>query len=119
MKTATAKTRIQFSNILFATDFSPAAARAIPYVKAIAKHYDARVVALHVAAPMVNPTTQPASWPAVLEAENARRQERQKELRANAESLGERIYQEKRGIWRGACGGSGQGGTPNQEPREI
>src|SRR6516165_1911628 len=79
---ATAKTRIQFSNILFATDFSPAAARAIPYVKAIAKHYDARVVALHVAAPMVNPTTQPASWPAVLEAENARRQERQKELRA-------------------------------------
>ena len=82
MKTATAKTRIQFSNILFATDFSPAAARAIPYVKAIAKHYDARVVALHVAAPMVNPTTQPASWPAVLEAENARRQERQKELRA-------------------------------------
>jgi hypothetical protein len=46
-------------------------------------------------------------------------EKRQKELRANAESLGERIYQEKRGIWRGACGGSGQGGTPNQEPREI
>src|SRR6516162_11966479 len=82
MISATAKTRIEFSKILFATDFSPAAARAIPYVKMIAKHYDARVVALHVAAPMVNPMTQPAAWPAVLEAENARRQERQKELRA-------------------------------------
>ena len=82
MISATAKTRIEFSKILFATDFSPAATRAIPYVKMIAKHYDAHVVALHVAAPMVNPMTQPASWPAVLEAENAQREERRQELLA-------------------------------------
>jgi nucleotide-binding universal stress UspA family protein len=82
MLTATAKTRIQFSNILFATDFSPAAARAIPYVKAIAQHYDAQVVALHVNAPMVNPATQPESWCAALEAESAQRQEQRQELLA-------------------------------------
>jgi hypothetical protein len=30
MKAATAKTAVGFRNILFATDFSPAAARAVP-----------------------------------------------------------------------------------------
>jgi len=82
MRAATAKTRIQFSNILFATDFSPAAARAIPYAKMIAKHFDAHVVALHVAAPMVNPMAQPAAWPSVLEAEEAQHEERRQELLA-------------------------------------
>jgi nucleotide-binding universal stress UspA family protein len=63
MKTATARTAIRFGNILFATDFSPAAAQAIPYVKSLAKHYDADLVALHVRPPAVNPMTQPMSWP--------------------------------------------------------
>ncbi len=48
MTTATARIAVRFRNILFATDFSPAAAQAIPYVKSIAKHYDADLVSLHV-----------------------------------------------------------------------
>jgi nucleotide-binding universal stress UspA family protein len=63
MKTATARTAVCFRNILFATDFSPAAAHAIPYVKSLAKHYDTNLVALHVRPPAVNPMTQPMSWP--------------------------------------------------------
>jgi nucleotide-binding universal stress UspA family protein len=63
MKTATARTAVCFRNILFATDFSSAAAHAIPYVKRIAKHYDADLVALHVQPPAVNPMTQPGTWP--------------------------------------------------------
>jgi len=63
MKTATARTALGFRNILFATDFSSAAAHAIPYVKRIAKHYDSNLVALHVRPPAVNPMTQPAYWP--------------------------------------------------------
>src|ERR1700758_564224 len=63
MKTATARTAVGFRNILFATDFSSAAAHAIPYVKRIAKHYDANLVALHVRPPVVNPLTEPAYWP--------------------------------------------------------
>jgi nucleotide-binding universal stress UspA family protein len=82
MIAATAKTRIQFNNILFATDFSPAADRAVPYARMIAKHYGANVTALHVAAPMVNPMTQPAAWPAVLEAEKTQHEERRKEMLA-------------------------------------
>jgi nucleotide-binding universal stress UspA family protein len=71
MKTATARTAVGFRNILFATDFSPAAAHAIPYVKRLAKHYDANLVALHVRPPSVNPMTQPMSWP---DRETARKQ---------------------------------------------
>jgi nucleotide-binding universal stress UspA family protein len=71
MKTATARTAVGFRNILFATDFSPAAAHAIPYVKRLAKHYDANLVALHVRPPSVNPMTQPMSW---ADGETARKQ---------------------------------------------
>jgi Universal stress protein UspA and related nucleotide-binding proteins len=71
MKTATARTAMGFRNILFATDLSPAAAHAIPYVKRLAKHYDANLVALHVRPPSVNPITQPMSWP---DGETARKQ---------------------------------------------
>jgi nucleotide-binding universal stress UspA family protein len=63
MKTAAARTAAGFYHILFATDFSPAAAQAIPYVKRIAKHYDADLVALHVRPPIVNPMTDPSTWP--------------------------------------------------------
>jgi nucleotide-binding universal stress UspA family protein len=74
MKTATALAAVHFRNILFATDFSPAAAHAVPYVKRIAKHYDANLVALHVRPPAVNPMTQPMSWP---DEETARKQNKE------------------------------------------
>ena len=82
MKTATAKATIGFRNILFATDFSPAAAKAIPYVKKIAKHYDAALVALHVRTPVVNPMTEPATWPTYLEAAKAQDEQHRGELLA-------------------------------------
>jgi nucleotide-binding universal stress UspA family protein len=64
MKTAAAvRTAVRFRNILFATDFSLAAGHAVPYVKKIAKHYGADLVALHVRPPAVNPMTQPPTWP--------------------------------------------------------
>ncbi len=71
MTTATARIAVRFRNILFATDFSPAAAQAIPYVKSIAKHYDADLVSLHVRPPVVNPMTAPGTWPADIEAAKA------------------------------------------------
>ena len=63
MTTTGVRTEVRFRNILFATDFSPASAHAIPYVKRLAKHYDADLVAIHVRPPAVNPMTQPATWP--------------------------------------------------------
>jgi nucleotide-binding universal stress UspA family protein len=71
MKAATARTAVRFRNILFATDFSPAAAQAIPYVKKIAQHYDADLVTLHVRPPVVNPMTEPGTWPTDIEGAKA------------------------------------------------
>lgn len=45
--------RIGLKNILFPTDFSPAAQWAVPFVRKIAKEYDAKVTTLHVAVPDV------------------------------------------------------------------
>ncbi len=48
MQAAIAAVQTGFKNVLFATDFSDAAAQAIPYVREIAKRYDANVLALYV-----------------------------------------------------------------------
>jgi nucleotide-binding universal stress UspA family protein len=80
MKTATARTEVRFRNILFATDFSPAAAQAIPYVKKIAKHYDADLVTLHVRPLVVNPMTELGPWPTDVEAVKAENQQHREEL---------------------------------------
>jgi len=80
MKAATAKTRTKFENILFATDFSPAAAHAIPFIKKIARHFQSNLVALHVRPPVVNPMTQPGTWPVDLEAAKVFDKEHREEL---------------------------------------
>lgn len=71
MKAATAKTAVGFRNILFATDFSQAAAQAVPYVRKTAMHYDADLVTLYVRPPVVNPMTNPSYWAAEIEAAKA------------------------------------------------
>lgn len=56
MKVAIAAVQTRFKKVLFATDFSDAAARAIPYIREIAKHYDADVLTLHVRPPWSHST---------------------------------------------------------------
>jgi nucleotide-binding universal stress UspA family protein len=80
MRAATAKTRTRFENILFATDFSPAAAHAIPFVKKLVRHFQSRLVALHVKPPVVNPITQPSTWPADFQAAKAADQQHSEKL---------------------------------------
>jgi len=65
MKAMEARTRIQFKNVLFATDFSPAASTAAPFAAELAKRYGAKLYALHVRPPVVNPMTPPGTWRAL------------------------------------------------------
>lgn len=80
MTTATAKAALRFHDILFATDFSPAAAQAIPYVKRIAKHFDANLVTLYVRPAIVDIMNEPGSWPADIEALKVEDEKHRKEV---------------------------------------
>lgn len=95
MPTAAVATHTRFENILFATDFSDAAAQAVPYVKHIAKHYQSNIVALHVRPPLVNPMTQLSTWPIDVEAVRNMDADFRKELnRAFAGCRAEIVIQE-------------------------
>ena len=73
MKAVKARTRIQVNNVLFLTDFSEAAAASIPYAAEVAKRFGAKLYALHVQTPVVNPMTEPATGRPL---KRARRQKR-------------------------------------------
>jgi len=64
----TRMTRIELKNILFATDFSPAAEAALPYAIGLAKQYGAKLHGLHVRFPATYPIVGPEALPVVLEA---------------------------------------------------
>lgn len=68
MKAAETKTRIALKNILFATDFSPAAEAALPYALGLAKKYGAKVHGLHVRFPATYPIVGPEAMPQIIEA---------------------------------------------------
>jgi nucleotide-binding universal stress UspA family protein len=71
MKTLDTRTRIQLQNVLFLTDFSPAANAAIPYATEVAKRFGAKLFALHMRTPAVNPMTDPATWATLEKAADA------------------------------------------------
>ncbi len=80
MKAAEARTRVQVNRVLFLTDFSKAAAAAIPYAAEIAKRFGARLYALHVQTPVVNPMTPPTTWAVLEKAAEAETKAQQKTL---------------------------------------
>ncbi len=98
MKAATAKTAVGFRNIIFATDFSAASTAAIPYVKRIAHHYEAKLVVLNVHPPVVNPMTPPETWRSAEEAEQARDQARREELLGVFAGIPTQVLMEEGGI---------------------
>lgn len=70
MNTLTSKTRIDLKNILFTTDFSPAALAALPYATGLARHYEANLYALHVRIPL-SPEALPVVQKAAIDEERA------------------------------------------------
>jgi nucleotide-binding universal stress UspA family protein len=68
MNATATRTRISLKNILYATDFSPAAEAALPYVKGLSKQYEAKVHAVHVRLPATYPIVGPEMLPQYIEA---------------------------------------------------
>lgn len=68
MATVATEKRIALKNILFATDFSPAAEAALPYALGLAKQYGAMVHGVHVRFPAAYPIVGPEAVPVVMDA---------------------------------------------------
>jgi nucleotide-binding universal stress UspA family protein len=68
MTTTAVRAKARVANVLFATDFSPAASAALPFATEIAKRFEAKLYALYVRPPVLNPMTPPATWPVLEEA---------------------------------------------------
>ncbi len=75
------QTRVRFKNILFMSDFSNAAGVALPYATSLARTFGARMWALHVNPPTVNPMTDPSTWKPLQEAAEIRKKEQIERLR--------------------------------------
>jgi nucleotide-binding universal stress UspA family protein len=74
--------RVSVKNILFPTDFSPAAQWAVPFVRKIAQEYDAKVTTLHVAIPDVFTYMTPDSPKAAIGLQEEWSQEQMKRMEA-------------------------------------
>jgi len=99
MKVLDTKTRVQLKNILFATDFSPAAAVALPYAAKLAERFGAHLFALHVRTPVINPMTPPAGWPALEKAAEEEEGERKQTLRNALPGIEPTVLIEEGGVW--------------------
>jgi len=93
------QTQVQFRNILFATDFSPAAATALPYASAFARAYGSKIWAFHVAPPTVNPMTDPSSWAVLEKAAKAQREEDRRILLNSFNGLKPEVLIEEGDLW--------------------
>ncbi len=74
------ETRIRIRNILFATDFSPAASTAVPYAIRLAHLFGAKLWALHISPPAINPMTDPNTWAGLQESADKKKVEQRRAL---------------------------------------
>src|SRR6202162_1910292 len=99
MTTVATKTRIALTNILFATDFSPAAEAALPYAVGLAKQYGAKVHGLHVRFPATYPIVGQEAMPQVLEAAEKQAKCEAKQLHEMLESVPHEVTVAEGDLW--------------------
>jgi nucleotide-binding universal stress UspA family protein len=99
VKTVDPKVRIQLKNILFLTDFSPAADAAIPYAAVLVKHFGANLYALHVQTPIITPVTHPLSRAALEKAAKVERKMQRETLLKAFPHLQTKVLIQEGGLW--------------------
>src|SRR3984893_13389637 len=99
MKAVQARTRISLRNILFATDFSPAADTAAPFAIQIARSYGAKMYGVHVN-PFDNYTAAaPDAWVAMAEAAERQTKEHAQRLNEQLKGVEHQVVIGEGNIW--------------------
>jgi nucleotide-binding universal stress UspA family protein len=99
MNAVATKARIALKNILFATDFSPAAETALPYAIGLAKQYGAKVHGVHVRFPATYPIVGPEAMPQVLEAAEEQAKFEAKQLHEMLETIPHELTVAEGDLW--------------------
>src|ERR1700730_5443250 len=94
-----AHTRISLKNILYATDFSAAAAAALPYVKGLSKQYGATVHAVHVRFPATYPIVGPEAMPQIIEAAEEQAKFEEPKLNEEFSSVPHDVFISEGDLW--------------------
>jgi nucleotide-binding universal stress UspA family protein len=99
MKAAQARTKISLKNILFATDFSPAAAAAAPFAIQIARSYEAKVYGVHVN-PFENyALAAPEAWSAMAQAAEKETKEHNQHLEEQLKGVEHEVVIGEGNVW--------------------
>jgi nucleotide-binding universal stress UspA family protein len=99
MAMADTQIRVPFRNILFPTDFSPAANAALPYAAEIACRYAAKLWTLHVLHSDAYPMTPSETWPASVEAVMKEAKQQALELLAHLTGFEAEVLVRSGDIW--------------------
>ena len=99
MNAVATKARIALKNILFATDFSPAAETALPYAVGLAKQYGAKVHGLHVRFPATYPIVGPEAIPQVIEAAEEQAKFEAKQMHEMLETVPHEVTVSEGDLW--------------------
>jgi nucleotide-binding universal stress UspA family protein len=95
---AAAAKRIALKDILYATDFSPSAIAALPYVRGIAKRYGSTIHVLHVKEPMSFAFVTPDMVPNVMQMEEGIEKEQTGEIHKVFEDIPHDVVFENRSL---------------------
>jgi len=99
MKAAPARTRIALKNIVFATDFSPAANAAAPFAIQLAKSYGAKVYGVYVN-PFENyAVAAPEAWAAMADTRDEKAKEYTERLNEQLRSVEHEVFIGEGNIW--------------------
>jgi nucleotide-binding universal stress UspA family protein len=88
-----------FKNVLFLTDFSSPANKALPYAAEVSRRYGAKLYALHVLPSDSHAMTPPETWPTLLEGAMSEAKQHAHELLSHLEGLEAEVLVRSGDIW--------------------
>ncbi len=91
--------RISFQNILFPTDFSLTANRALPYAVEIARRTQGKIHAVHVISPRVSPAASPEEWSQIVQEDQNFRERGKVDLEHELQELPHELLFLKGEVW--------------------